>query len=133
MIERAATAGFVIALLWVAGVVVGRWSRERFSRAVATQSVIANSSGLPQILSFYGPRCGACDTQKQIIDQLRLIDSRKATVRFVDAVAESDYAMQFGVIVAPTTIVASATGRIVGINRGLADSNVLSEQLKLAV
>jgi len=93
----------------------------------------ANGNGLPQVMRFFGPRCGLCDTRKQIIERLRLIESGMATVRFVDAAAESDYATQFAVIVAPTTIVATATGRIVGITRGLVAPNVLTKLLKLAV
>jgi thioredoxin-like negative regulator of GroEL len=133
MIERLLLAGAVVLLLWGIGVFVRQWSRNQASRVTATSSLASSGNRMPQIVSFYGPKCGACDTQKQIIEQLRLVDSRTASVRFVDAVSESGLAMQFGVMMVPTTIVASATGSIVAITCGLIGSEDLAEQLRLAV
>jgi thioredoxin-like negative regulator of GroEL len=132
MIERLVLAAALIALLWGAGTLVRRWSRNRSHRLATSQSLSETRDGIPQVVSFFGPQCDACDAQKQIIDRLQLTDRRTASVRFVDAVAESAYARQFGVIVVPTTIVASATGHIVGISCGLLGSEALAEQLKLA-
>lgn len=132
MIERLILAAMALLVIVAAGSLVRRWSRERNRHIAATHSVGLSVSGIPQIVSFYGPNCGACDTQKLIINELRAVDPRLASVRYVDAVADTALALQYGVIVVPTTIVASATGKIVGMTSGVVSSDLLAEQLSEA-
>ncbi len=132
MIERLAAAAALLVLFWAAGALLRGWTRRRATVAAETLLLANSTSGQPQIVTFYGPRCTACDRQKAILEQLLGHDSRAASVRFVDAVAEANLAQQFGVFTIPTTIVASSNGRIVSITAGLVTPAALSEQLAQA-
>jgi thiol-disulfide isomerase/thioredoxin len=91
------------------------------------------AAGRPSVLALSGPGCGACRTQHRILDALRAEWTGDLEVQYVDAVAVPDLARRFGVIVVPTTVVAAADGRVVGINGGLADGDRLRSQLRQAL
>ena len=129
MIERLILATVLLAIIPAVGVMARRWFHSRNRRLASRVSLYGAAGKLPQVVSFYGPGCGACHAQKRIIDQLQLVDANRASVRFVDAVAEPEFARRFGVLMVPTTVIAAADGRIVNIASGLLHSEAIAELL----
>jgi thioredoxin-like negative regulator of GroEL len=132
MIERFVIGMIVLGLIASIGLLL-RWRQQhRIATIVSTRSIGSSANGAPQILSFYGPGCGACVTQKRVLEQLQQSEPGGLSVRLVDAVAECDLALELGVIVVPTTVVARPSGDIVSITSGLVTSDQLSRELALA-
>lgn len=132
MTERLVIAAIVVVSLWLAGRLVRSWSTQRSARIAKNRSLEQDPTALPQLLTFVGPSCDACEKQKRIIDDLRLAETRRATVRFVDAVTHADYARHFGVLMVPTTVVAAADGSILEIVTGVVSSDRLADLLHRA-
>jgi thioredoxin-like negative regulator of GroEL len=127
--ERLLIALAIVAGIAFAGLVI-RWLGARRTAAVMTGQTVdpAPASG-PRVIAFSGPGCTACTTQRRILDAVVAGWNGTVEVAYVDAVAEVDLARRFGVLIVPTTVVATPDGRIVGINGGLVDGDRLRAQL----
>jgi thiol-disulfide isomerase/thioredoxin len=132
MIERLIVALVILGGLALAGFVVRSLAARRRAVLLAVSPSPAASSGTPRVIAFSGPGCAACKTQRRILEGVLADWNGAIEVRYVDAVAESELARRFGVIVVPTTVVAASDGRIVGVNGGLADAERLRSQLAVA-
>src|SRR5262249_26261753 len=99
---------------------------------MSEEAVDASPAGSPRGIAFSGPGCAACRTQRRILDAVVADWNGTVEVAYVDAVAESEMAHRFGVLVVPTTVIAAPDGRIVGINGGLVDADRLRAQLAAA-
>jgi thioredoxin-like negative regulator of GroEL len=132
MIERLALAVVIVGGLALVGLLV-RWiTARRRAGLVANAALDASAAGAPRIIAFSGPGCAACLTQHRILDALHGEWNGTFEVAYVDAVAETALARRFGVVVVPTTVVAAADGRVIGVNGGLADAERLRAQLAAA-
>lgn len=132
MIERLLIGLGVLVLIALLGFLVQRWQRHRVLAIASTRSIGSSANGRPQILSFYGPGCGACVTQKQELEHLQQSERDGVSIRLVDAVADCDLALDFGVVVVPTTLVARADGQIVAATSGVVRRDQLVAQLASA-
>jgi thioredoxin-like negative regulator of GroEL len=132
MIERLALAGAILGVLILTGNLVRAVAARRRAIMLAGAPVQASPSGLPRVIAFSGPGCAACTTQRRILDDLAGGWKGAVEIAYVDAVAENDLARRFGVMVVPTTVVAAADGRIVGVNGGLVDGDRLRAQIATA-
>ncbi|MGD9715169.1 MAG: thioredoxin family protein [Thermomicrobiales bacterium] len=119
MTDRFIIAAAIIALIVVIGVLARYWDRYRCRRIESTESFERPADGRPQIVSFFGQNCGACDKQKRIIAELQSSRPVSASVRYIDAAAESSLALRYGVMVVPTTLIVASTGQIVSMTTGL--------------
>jgi thioredoxin-like negative regulator of GroEL len=131
------TERLLIALVIVAGVTLAgflaRWLNGRRVAAVMSEETVdASSVGIPRVIAFSGPGCAACQTQRRILETVVAGWNETVDVAYVDAVAETELARRFGVMVVPTTVVAAPDGRIVGVNGGLVDGDRLRAQLAAA-
>lgn len=129
MIERLVLAVVLVAAVALLGTTVRQWSRRRAKRIAASIRLPEDATGSPRILAFSGPGCGACLVQAGILDELRETLQTRFEVHHIDAVTESNLARRFGVMMVPTTVVATADGRVIGINTGLATAQRLIAQL----
>lgn len=125
MTERLLLAFAVLTVVVLTGVLLRRILARRRERLLG-QIVPA---GTPGIVCFSGPGCPTCGVQSEILDTMRRSGLIDVEVRHVDAASNFDLARQYGVVVVPTTVVSDANGRVVGINSGLADIDVLSQRL----
>ena len=132
MIERLVVACVIIGGLALAGFVVRSVAARRRAHLLADNPVASSPSGVPRVIAFSGPGCAACKTQRRILDQFVAEWNGAVEVAYVDAVAETELARRFGVIVVPTTVVAAPDGRVVGVNGGLVDGERLRAQLAVA-
>jgi thioredoxin-like negative regulator of GroEL len=128
------TERLLFALLIIAGIVlggfvvrqIGAW---RDARVMREQSIDVSPASIPRLITFSGPWCAECRTQKRIIDGVVADWNREVEVAYVDVIAEIDLARRFDVLTVPTTVVAASDGRIASINRGLVDGDRLRAQL----
>lgn len=132
MSERFLLAAAIVAGIALAGI-LARWlGARRVAAMMREQKVATATGGVPRVLTFSGPGCAACRTQRRILDAVVAAWNGTVEVAYVDAVADRELARRFGVMVVPTTVVAAADGRIVGINGGLVDADRLRAQLAAA-
>ena len=130
MTERLLLA--ILVLLAIAAVgfawqgAVARWRRRRLG------STVLAAAKLPRLIAFSMNGCSECRTQRRILDGVLAEWTGAVDVAYVDAMSEPALARTFGVIVVPTTVVAAADGRIIGVNGGLADAHHLLRQLSEA-
>ncbi len=129
MTERLLIAALILLAVFAATTALRFWNQRRVARTAHGQFLDPSDRRLPQIVSFYGRECSACDRQKAEIDQLLHDEAELATVRYVDAVAECDLALRLGVIVVPATFVARPDGQIVGASTGFVTRDRLRAQL----
>lgn len=113
---------------WLIRVVAVNRSESRL-RTVRLQP---DTEDRPRILLFSGPGCGACLTQRRIVDDLVLAWPQPVLVRTVDTIAEPDLAGRLGILIVPTTVVVAPDGRILGFNGGLVETDRLTRQLRAA-
>jgi hypothetical protein len=132
MSERALVALAILACLTLAGSVLRSLSARRRRAVLASARLDPSPAARSRIIAFSGPGCAACATQRRIIDGLLGDWNGTVEVAYVDAVAASDLARRFGVAIVPTTVVAAADGRVIGVNGGLADAERLRAQLAAA-
>lgn len=132
MTERLLLALALVATIALTGR-LARWLNGRRVAAVMTgQKADASPAGIPRVIAFSGPGCAACHTQRRILETVVAGWKGTVDVAYVDAVAETELARQFGVMMVPTTVVAAPDGRIVGVNGGLVDGDRLRAQLAAA-
>jgi thioredoxin-like negative regulator of GroEL len=132
MIERLLFASAILAAVALAGL-LARWvNGRRVAAVVRGQTVAASLPGIPRVIAFSGPGCSACHTQRRILEAVVAGWNGTIDVAYVDAVAETELARRFGVMVVPTVVVAAPDGRIVGVNGGLVDGDRLRAQLAAA-
>ena len=132
MNERLLFALVIVSSIVLVGLLARRLIERRIAGVIAEQTVEPSPVGAPRVIAFSGPGCSACRTQRRILDDLVAGWNGTVDVAYVDAVAETDLARRFGVMVVPTTVVAAPDGRIVGVNGGLVDGNRLRAQLAAA-
>jgi thioredoxin-like negative regulator of GroEL len=122
----------VFAGVTLGGYAVRLYSRKRQQRVIESVRLAPHESGRPRILSFYGPSCDACERQKQVLSDLERSRPGEFALEFRDATLHYDDARQFGLMIVPTTIVISASGKVTAINSGFAPPAKLEEQLAAA-
>jgi thioredoxin-like negative regulator of GroEL len=130
MIERLLVALIAIVAIAAVGfavqIGVARWRRRRLG------SLALAATKLPRLITFSSSGCTQCRTQRRILDAVVSEWCGGVDIAYVDAADEPDLARTFGVIVVPTTVVVAASGRIIGVNGGLADAHRLLRQLSEA-
>lgn len=132
MTERFLIAITLVSGLMLIGVLVRGLVARRHVRLIETLTLETVPAGSPRIIAFSGPGCAACTTQRRILESLSAEWQTAVDVEYVDAVVEATRARRFGVLAVPTTVVAAADGRIIGINSGLATDERLRAQLREA-
>jgi thioredoxin-like negative regulator of GroEL len=132
MSERLVLTLAIVIGIALVGWLARRLNARRIAAVMNDQTVGASPVGTPRVIAFSGPGCAACRTQRRILDSVVADWNGTVDVAYVDAVAESELAHRFGVMVVPTTVVAAPDGRIVGINGGLVDADRLRAQLAAA-
>lgn len=128
MIERLVLAVAIVALVGAVGYGLQfrtAWQR----RQIATLRLEPGGGIAPRVIAFSGPGCPSCRTQRRVLDAALAAWAGAVEIAYVDAVAEPELARRLGVAVVPTTVVAAADGRIVGITGGVTDPNHLLRQL----
>jgi thioredoxin-like negative regulator of GroEL len=130
MTERLGLAIIILLAIAALGIAwqaaVARWRRRRLGNTGLA------AAKLPRLIAFSTSGCAECRTQRRILDGVLAEWTGGIDVAYVDAVSEPTLARTFGVIVVPTTVVAAADGRIIGVNGGLADAHRLLRQLSEA-
>jgi thioredoxin-like negative regulator of GroEL len=133
VIERAILAVAVLGAVAAVGFLLQSRNGRRRSRVRERERIDASGHRFPVVLAFSGPGCASCATQRRILRELIAdLDGRLHT-RFVDAVSDPELALRYGVCVVPTTVVATAKGRIVEINAGLIHKEPLLQQIESAI
>jgi thioredoxin 1 len=108
--------------------------KRRASRLAQHDHLLAPYLGQAAIVYFYSAACVPCRTlQGPALDRLaRELGDRIQIVR-VDAEADPEAAMRWGVLTAPTTFVIGADGRTRAVNHGYTSETVLKRQLDSAL
>lgn len=132
MIERLVVVAIVIVLVSGVGLAYRMRSERRRRRLIGTRVRSIGGSTGAQILAFSGPGCHSCVVQKQILENPPNPWDHSVEIRHVDASRQYELARSFGVITVPTTVITAADGRIVGINTGITNAEILREQISRA-
>jgi hypothetical protein len=114
-------AGATVGLTAVAARLTSWQARRRAAEEVGT------STGEPYILYFTTQECSICRTHQE--PALRRLE---ATVRKVDAIAESELAKRYSIYSVPSTVVVRGDGTTAEVNYGYASAEKLSRQLAAA-
>ena len=123
----------VVMLAIVAGGALSRLlAARRREQTIATVHLDPTDSGLPRILSFYGPSCEACDRQKTVLQEMERDERGSFSIELRDAAQDYAFASQFGFVMVPTTIVIAGNGQIREINSGFVPRDILEDQLRQA-
>ncbi len=107
-------------------------ARRRRDAAMERVHLEASPAGQPRIISFYGPSCDACDRQKGELARLEAERAGRLSIELYDATVDYDYALRFGSMVVPTTVVIDPAGTVRGINGGFTARDILEAQLDAA-
>lgn len=134
MIER-----LLIALALVAvGVMMYRLvNRRQISRATALvphDPLLAGlKAGVATIVYFTTPTCIPCKTQQApALKRLQQELGEAVQIVRVDATEDPDAAQRWGVLSVPTTFVLDADGTTRAVNHGVAETDTLRQQLRVA-
>lgn len=84
------------------------------------------AAGQPTLLYFRGDGCPACPAQARYLAQL----AGRVAIRTIDAEAEPETAVRYGVFTLPTTILVDAAGAVRDVNYGLTNTQKLARQLE---
>lgn len=85
----------------------------------------------PLLLAFSTPRCAECRyRQTPAIEEIKTLLGPLVEIRLVDATREPDLAAHFGILTAPSTVIAAPPGRVVARNDGFAPVETLLAQLR---
>jgi thioredoxin-like negative regulator of GroEL len=131
MLERFLLAAGLLALILVTGWAVRAW-RRRARAALVDQVIVPRTATVPRVIQFSGPRCGACRSQKTVIERIAAERGSAVEIAFLDAVEHADLAGKYRVMTVPTTVVTASDGRVVAINAGFATADKLLSQLAAA-
>ena len=126
MVERLLVVFVLVALAAIAWRLIAR-------RGLRHQGAIIDGlrPGLPAILYFTAPGCGACETiQRPALDQLRERYDGGLQILEVDASAKPRLADAWGVLAVPTVFVIDAAGRPRRVHHGPVRAGVLARQLE---
>ena len=129
MTERLLLTAIILAIVLAVTAALRFLNSRRVTRKSQEQLLDPSDRQLPQIVSFFGRECSACDKQKAEIELLLNDNTSLATVRYVDAVAECELALRLGVIVVPATFVTRPDGRIISASSGFVTRDHLRAQL----
>jgi len=132
MSQRLALTLALLAALAGLGLAVRLATSYRRQRRIRDLSLQPTPAHMPRIIAFSGPGCAACRTQRRILDAALAEWSGPVEVAYVDAVEEPELARRVGVVVVPTTVVAAADGRVVGVTGGIVEVDRLLAQLSAA-
>jgi|GEM_PF-1986107 len=132
MIERLGIALLFIAAAALIGVVIQRTARAHTARFTSNVTLDRGPAHLPRLLVFTSKWCSDCITQHELIEQSRGKWDQSIEVSYHDAVAEGDFAKQFGILIVPALVVARSDGAIVGIRQGLVDEDRLRSLIEAA-
>jgi thioredoxin-like negative regulator of GroEL len=130
VIERLALAAVLVLLALVAGQAIRLWSRNRVEQRAADARLPISQH--PRLLVFSSKWCSDCETQRRVIERAREEWAQPIEISYHDAVAEPSLAHRFGILVVPSLVVATAGGRVVGVNQGLADEDRLRSLIDAA-
>jgi thioredoxin-like negative regulator of GroEL len=131
--ERLLIAGALILAIVLLGLLIRAWDRRRCAQIAESRAFSPAVDNLPQIVTFYGMNCDACEHQKRIIQDLVHSRPGVVTVNYIDAASEASLALSYGVIVVPTTLVISSSGRIVSMTSGVLSRERLTNSLASAI
>ena len=124
----AALAGAV----WLATALVRRWLKARWERLAGEPLLAAaelDPEGRPLVVAFSTRHCGVCHfAQKPALTRLAQL-AQGVTVVEIDAGERPEVARAFGVLTVPTTVVFSASGKLLAANQGYATAETLLSQL----
>ena len=132
MTDRVLIAILLVGALAVVGGLVRWMASRRVHSTMERVRLQPDPNARARIMVFSGPGCSACRTQRRIVDELVCGWPQPVTVETVDAVSDPELAGLLGILIVPTTIVASPDGRIIGFNGGLVETDHLSRQLRSA-
>jgi thioredoxin-like negative regulator of GroEL len=132
VIERVLIAGVILALLVAAGFVAKWLTHNRQASLLEKVEAASSPTATTRVISFSGPGCAACKSQRRILDSVVAEWGGQIEVDYVDAAVDYRLAKQYGVFTVPTTVIAAPDGRIIAINGGLADAEKLRAQLAAA-
>ena len=133
MTERLLIALALILAILVLGLLIRVWDRWRCARIASSSHYSPSVDNRPQIVTFYGLNCDACEQQKKIIHDVVHSQPGMASVNYIDAAAEVSLALSYGVIIVPTTLVISSSGRIISMTSGVLSRERLTHSLATAV
>ncbi len=130
--ERLLLLVVIAAGLTCAALVGKHWLLRRAARLAGGDPVLAGlRPGVPAIVYFTSPNCAPCQfQQKPALARLQADLGEGLQVIEVDALAQSDAAMRWGVLSVPTTFVLDRTGRPRDVNYGVAGAEKLKAQLQ---
>lgn len=124
----------VVLLGPVLKLVVGRW---RAARIRAAGPLLMPQTGgtlaQPGIILLTGVHCGACASQKRVVETVRQAWPSPLSVRILDAVEHSDFSRRVGALIVPTTVVMTAAGTVVAVESGITTQERLMDHLAAAV
>ncbi|MCA9974173.1 MAG: thioredoxin family protein [Chloroflexota bacterium] len=131
IIERVLLTG-VFAILGILVFTVMRQTHVRRLNRAGQQGQAKETAvfGQPTLLYFRSDGCAVCPTQSRYLDQLAERWHGRITIRKIDADAEPETAVQFGIFTLPTTIVMDSKGTVRQINYGLTHPHKLAQQLE---
>jgi thioredoxin-like negative regulator of GroEL len=129
----------VAVLVTVTVIAVRAWSRRRVSRleidghARLWSALEESPDGRPSLVVFSTPSCTACRTaQYPAVEAVAKRFGQALRILRVDLSKRPAVGQAFRVLTAPTTVVLSGDGRIVGFNQGFAPADHLEAQVAAA-
>lgn len=131
MLERLLLAVVIIGVGVAAYCAYNRLTLRRAAQHAPRDPLLANlQGGTPTVIYFTTPFCDPCRTQQQpALKQLQAELGNRVQVVKVDATEDPDAADRWGVFSAPTTFVLDKGGKPRHVNRGVASTERLKEQL----
>lgn len=131
MIERAVIAALIVGVAVAAWILYQRRCVHQLSQTAPADPLFAAiPQGIPVILYFTTPFCAPCKTvQQPALERLKQQMGDSVAIVQIDATQDTDAADRWGVIGAPTTFILDAEHRVRHINRGIALTDQLANQL----
>lgn len=132
MTERLLFAAVILVAIAAAGFVVRAVVSSRSARLATTATMQPAAAATVRMMLFSSTGCGACVTQRRLIEEQRDSWQQPVEISYHDAVEESELARRFGIMIVPALVVASSDGRVVGVKQGLADKDRLRSLIAAA-
>lgn len=132
MIERLLIAGAISVAALLAAFIVRTFVQRRSAALAASVTLPVSTVDRPRLLVFSSRWCSDCATQHGLIEQFQQRWPRAIQISFHDAVTESEFAGQFGIVTVPALVVARSDGRVVGVRQGLVGEDRLRSLIEKA-
>jgi thiol-disulfide isomerase/thioredoxin len=131
ILERLFIAAVIVAVGVAAYCAYNRLTLRQVARHAPRDPLLTTlRSGTPTVIYFTTPFCDPCRTQQQpALKQLQAELGDRVQVIKVDATEAPDVADRWGVFSAPTTFILDKNGSPRYVNRGVASTERLKEQL----